>query len=104
MFVNGVGAVATGITTMVVLVAKFMAGAWVTALLVPFADRHHDGGEAALLAGEAGDEGHDSAEPGESGGADCGDSDGAVGPDHGEGDAVRAAAVEGDQGGACALG
>jgi len=34
-FVNGVGAVATGITTIVVLVAKFMAGAWVTALLVP---------------------------------------------------------------------
>ncbi len=35
MFVNGVGAVATGLTTLVVLVAKFMAGAWVTALLVP---------------------------------------------------------------------
>ena len=35
MFVNGFGAVATGITTIVVLVAKFMAGAWVTALLVP---------------------------------------------------------------------
>src|SRR5580693_2540499 len=34
-FVNGVGAVATGITTIVVLVAQFMAGAWVTALLVP---------------------------------------------------------------------
>ncbi len=34
-FVNGFGAVATGITTIVVLVAKFMAGAWVTALLVP---------------------------------------------------------------------
>jgi amino acid transporter len=34
-FVNGVGAVATGITTIVVLIAKFMAGAWVTALLVP---------------------------------------------------------------------
>jgi amino acid transporter len=34
-FVNGVGAVATGITTLVVLVAKFRAGAWVTALLVP---------------------------------------------------------------------
>jgi amino acid transporter len=36
MFVNGVGAVATGITLIVVLVAKFVAGAWVTALLVPF--------------------------------------------------------------------
>jgi amino acid transporter len=35
MFVNGVGAVATGLTTCVVLVAKFTAGAWVTALLVP---------------------------------------------------------------------
>ena len=35
MFVNGVGAVATGITLVVVLVAKFVAGAWVTALLVP---------------------------------------------------------------------
>jgi amino acid transporter len=35
MFVNGIGAVATGITTIVVLVAKFRAGAWVTALLVP---------------------------------------------------------------------
>jgi amino acid transporter len=35
MFVNGFGAVATGITTLVVLVAKFRAGAWVTALLVP---------------------------------------------------------------------
>jgi len=34
-FVNGFGAVATGITLIVVLVAKFMAGAWVTALLVP---------------------------------------------------------------------
>jgi amino acid transporter len=34
-FVNGVGAVATGLTTIVVLVAKFTAGAWVTALLVP---------------------------------------------------------------------
>ncbi len=34
-FVNGVGAVATGLTTIVVLIAKFTAGAWVTALLVP---------------------------------------------------------------------
>jgi amino acid transporter len=32
-FVNGVGS--TGITTIVVLLAKFKAGAWVTALLVP---------------------------------------------------------------------
>jgi amino acid transporter len=36
MFVNGFGAVATGLTLLVVLVAKFVAGAWVTALLVPF--------------------------------------------------------------------
>lgn len=36
MFVNGFGAAATGITTIVVLLAKFTAGAWVTALLVPF--------------------------------------------------------------------
>jgi hypothetical protein len=32
--VNAVGAVATGITTLVVLVAKFAQGAWITALLV----------------------------------------------------------------------
>jgi amino acid transporter len=35
MFVNGVGALATGITTIIVLIAKFKSGAWVTALLVP---------------------------------------------------------------------
>jgi amino acid transporter len=34
MLVNGLGAVATGITTLVVLVAKFVEGAWITALLV----------------------------------------------------------------------
>ena len=34
IFVNGVGAVATGLTTLVVLVAKFVEGAWITALLV----------------------------------------------------------------------
>jgi amino acid transporter len=34
-FVNGLGAVATGITTVVVLVAKFIDGAWITALLIP---------------------------------------------------------------------
>ena len=34
MFVNGLGAVATGITAVVVLVAKFTAGAWVSALLI----------------------------------------------------------------------
>jgi amino acid transporter len=35
MVINGVGAVATGITLLVVLVAKFTAGAWITAILVP---------------------------------------------------------------------
>ncbi len=35
MIVNGVGAVATGITLLVVLVAKFTEGAWITAILVP---------------------------------------------------------------------
>ncbi|HKF50616.1 MAG TPA: APC family permease [Terracidiphilus sp.] len=34
MLVNGLGAFATGITTLVVLVAKFVEGAWITALLV----------------------------------------------------------------------
>jgi hypothetical protein len=34
ILMNGVGAVATGITTLVVLVAKFAQGAWITALLV----------------------------------------------------------------------
>ncbi len=34
MFVNGIGAVATGITTVVVLLAKFADGAWITVLLV----------------------------------------------------------------------
>ncbi len=34
MFVNGVGALATGITAVVVLVAKFVDGAWITALLI----------------------------------------------------------------------
>jgi hypothetical protein len=33
--VNGLGAVATGITVVVVLVAKFAEGAWVTVLLIP---------------------------------------------------------------------
>ena len=35
MFVNGFGALATGLTTLVVLVTKFMSGAWVTAILIP---------------------------------------------------------------------
>jgi hypothetical protein len=35
MLVNGIGALATGITLLVVLVAKFTAGAWIVALLIP---------------------------------------------------------------------
>jgi len=35
MLVNGVGAIATGITVAVVLVAKFVDGAWITVLLIP---------------------------------------------------------------------
>jgi amino acid transporter len=35
MVLNGLGAVATGITTAVVLVAKFVDGAWITVLLIP---------------------------------------------------------------------
>jgi hypothetical protein len=35
MLVNGTGATATGITTVVVLASKFRTGAWVTALLIP---------------------------------------------------------------------
>ena len=35
MILNGVGAVATGLTTLVVLVAKFVEGAWITVLLIP---------------------------------------------------------------------
>jgi amino acid transporter len=36
MFINGLGAVATGISLCIILVTKFIYGAWVTALLVPF--------------------------------------------------------------------
>ncbi|HEV2688279.1 MAG TPA: APC family permease [Bryobacteraceae bacterium] len=35
MFVNGLGATATAITVLVVLVAKFTEGAWITLLLIP---------------------------------------------------------------------
>jgi amino acid transporter len=35
MFVNGVGAFATGVTTIIVLASKFTSGAWVTAILIP---------------------------------------------------------------------
>ena len=50
MIINGIGAVATGITLIVVLVAKFTAGAWITAILIPAliflmiaVKRHYDG-------------------------------------------------------------
>jgi amino acid transporter len=35
MLVNGIGAIATGLTVAVVLVAKFVEGAWITVLLIP---------------------------------------------------------------------
>jgi len=35
MMLNGLGGAATGITTVVVLVAKFLDGAWITVLLIP---------------------------------------------------------------------
>lgn len=35
MLINGLGALATGVTTAVVLVTKFVEGAWITVLLVP---------------------------------------------------------------------
>ncbi len=50
MFVNGLGGVATGITLLVVLVAKFTSGAWVSVLLIAgimstmlWVRRHYDG-------------------------------------------------------------
>jgi len=49
ILVNGTGAVATGVTTLVVLTAKFLEGAWVTVLLIPlmlalmiWVRRHYD--------------------------------------------------------------
>src|SRR5260370_28640623 len=35
MFVNGLGAFATGVTVIIVLLAKFTEGAWITLLLIP---------------------------------------------------------------------
>src|SRR5581483_7847167 len=35
MVINGVGAIATGITLCIILIAKFTEGAWITALLIP---------------------------------------------------------------------
>lgn len=49
MFINGLGAVSTGITVVIVLIAKFVEGAWVTMLLIPIilvammaVKRHYD--------------------------------------------------------------
>jgi amino acid transporter len=56
MIVNGFGAFATGVTLVVVLVAKFTDGAWITALLVPslivlmIAIKRHYRGVAAEIA------------------------------------------------------
>src|SRR5438874_8320034 len=35
MLINGIGAISTGITLWVILIAKFTEGAWITALLIP---------------------------------------------------------------------
>jgi amino acid transporter len=50
MIINGIGAFATAVTLLVVLVAKFTAGAWITAILIPAlmitmsaVKRHYDG-------------------------------------------------------------
>jgi amino acid transporter len=55
MVINGVGAVATGITLIVVLVAKFAAGAWIVAVLIPLlillmlaVKRHYRGVDQAI--------------------------------------------------------
>ena len=49
MFVNGLGAVATGLTVIIVLIAKFTEGAWITLILIPgliltmrLVKRHYD--------------------------------------------------------------
>jgi len=69
MVVNGVGAFATGVTLIVVLVAKFKDGAWITALLVPglmilmaMIKRHYDGVAQQLAVGRPMDV-HNLAEP-----------------------------------------
>jgi amino acid transporter len=49
MIINGIGAVATGLTLLVILCAKFLEGAWITVLLMPLllvtmysVKRHYD--------------------------------------------------------------
>jgi amino acid transporter len=59
LLVNGVGAAGTGITLLIVLVAKFMEGAWVTVMLVPLllltfgAVRRHYSNVAGEIANDA---------------------------------------------------
>src|SRR5262249_11219794 len=60
--VNGIGAFATGITTLVVLTATFMDGAWVTVLLIPlmlavmiWVRRHYDAVAAETATQEGAD-------------------------------------------------
>lgn len=62
MFVNGLGALATGITTIVVLMAKFVEGAWVTVLLIPtmllvmsWVRRHYDAVSAEIATDQPAD-------------------------------------------------
>ena len=78
MFLNGVGATATGITLVVVLVAKFTSGAWITALLVPI-DRHDAGDQETLSASCDRDRRARSVADWAPRSADGGDSDGEVG-------------------------
>jgi amino acid transporter len=57
--VNGVGAAATGVTLLIVLVAKFMEGAWITVIIVPLllvtfgAVRRHYSDVAGEIANDA---------------------------------------------------
>jgi hypothetical protein len=48
MLVNGLGALATGLTVCVVIVAKFTEGAWITGAGYPRADGTDVGGAKAL--------------------------------------------------------
>ncbi len=58
MFLNGLGAFATGITTLVVLVAKFVDGAWITVLLIPALILMMRAVKQPLRAGGRGDQHH----------------------------------------------
>ena len=97
MFVNGTGAVATGITTLIVLVAKFTSGAWIVALLVPTLIVLMVAIEEALQAsqGRGGRDGP--AQPDQHAAAAGGHPHGPLGPHDREGPALRPAALQGDQ-------